>query len=230
MSWDGDEEGTLVPNRSAFTRRGASRTRRARRPAARLTARMRPRGAPQKLVCGDTVRPCTCYFILSVCLVTAACLAVVVADAAVRTSSAMVQIEAAAAAGRAAAEPLALHRDVVAGAMVRAGQVLNDPRVKELDIAAMVVASSLIEQHVANISTALDVVLRRASDIVQDPRVQAVDWPGHVANLSAVATWASDAHLGTKIETGLTEIDDLLLRLVHAATAMAAFSAPDTGG
>jgi hypothetical protein len=123
-------------------------------------------------------------------------------------------------------EPIAFHRDVVALAMMRAGEVLTDPRVRALDLAGMVAASARIEGHVANVSAALDTILSSAVSVLVDPRVHGVDWAGHVANVSATMAWASDTNLGQKIETGIEELDDLMLRLVHAATAMSAFGAP----
>jgi hypothetical protein len=126
-------------------------------------------------------------------------------------------------------EPVALNRDVIALAMIRAGSVIRDPRVRDLDFAEMFVSAGRIEAHVANISEALDVILGGVRTVVEDPRVSSVDWGGHIANASATLTWATDANLGSKIETGLGEIDDLLLRLVHAASAMAAFSGGDGG-
>ena len=190
--------------------------------------RREPQG--RTLVCGGSVRPATCYTITTVCLVVGFIVATLAADAAMRTSSTMESMLQVSASANAVLEPVAMQRDVVALALLRVGEVLKDPRVREMDIAGMLVATKRIEEHASNISASLDFVMQGVVAVLTDPRVEALDWPGYIATASSTVDWASETHLGDKVETGLTELDNLLLRLTHAAAAMAVFNPPPEPG
>lgn len=185
---------------------------------------------PPELVCGGTVRPCTCYLLTTTLLLASLTTMLLVGQAALQSSSALAEMRRASVTAHAALEPLALHRDVVAMTMERGREILTDPRVRSMDMAGMVATSANIEGHIANISTSLDTVTRAWATIVADPRIQAVDWAQHIANISQGLVWMQEEDIGQKVETALDEVSDLLLRVIHAASAMSALAGPTTSG
>lgn len=172
-----------------------------------------------KLVCGNTITLPVCYaltLIVSICCTT---LCLLIGQAALQTWASMDR-------AYLVMQPMVVHRDVIDEAMVRMGGFLRDPRVKAMDLPDMAVRANRIEAHVANISASVDVVTLAVANLFQDPRIQDVDWPGHVANITLVAKWAADAHMGQKIEVALQELDDLMARMLVAANAMSALAPP----
>lgn len=108
--------------------------------------------------------------------------------------------------------------------------VLQDGRVEALDIAQALVDAVVIEQHVRNISSNVNLV----TAVARDPRVRAVDWASYVVSVQPALDWIKDDKLVQHFDQALLDVASFLEHANRFASLMSAVAAanamePSTG-